>query len=114
MNADARHRCCYAIALSISSNEHETEPLGSWKRLLDFTGFLDRRYAVLAAGAFLAMLGQFIPYYYISKQPTMRFPTKNLLAIRTGSYMTAVHPVSPAKDYLLPLMNASSFLGRIL
>jgi hypothetical protein len=33
---------------------------------LDFKGFGDRRYAVLAAGAFVAMLGQFVPYYYIS------------------------------------------------
>lgn len=34
-------------------------------RLLDFKGFLDRRYTVLAVGAFVAMLGQFIPYYYV-------------------------------------------------
>ncbi|KAF2684267.1 MFS general substrate transporter [Lentithecium fluviatile CBS 122367] len=76
--------CCYVVALSISSTKHIAEPFKSWKRLLDFKGFLDQRYAVLAAGAFLAMLGQFVPYYYITK------------------------------DYLLPLMNASSFVGRIL
>ncbi|KAJ4291657.1 hypothetical protein N0V90_009552 [Kalmusia sp. IMI 367209] len=72
------------------------QPLKSIKNLMDLKGFLDRRYSVLAAGAFIAMLGQFIPYYYIS------------------TYMQATNPTSPARNYLLPLMNASSFVGRIL
>lgn len=62
-----RNRCCYVVALSISSPKLDAEPLKSWKRLLDFNGFLDRRYSVLAAGSFAAMLGQFVPYYYISE-----------------------------------------------
>jgi MCP family monocarboxylic acid transporter-like MFS transporter 10 len=60
-------RCCYAVALSISSTKQDAGPLRSWKRLIDFEGFLDRRYSVLAVGAFVAMLGQFVPYYYISE-----------------------------------------------
>ena len=60
-------RCCYALALSISWPKQGTEPLTSWKRLLDFEGFRDGRYSVLAAGTFVAMLGQFVPYYYISE-----------------------------------------------
>lgn len=36
-------------------------------QLLDYRGFLDVRYAVLAAGRFIAQLGLWIPGFYISK-----------------------------------------------
>ncbi|CAI6337242.1 unnamed protein product [Periconia digitata] len=87
---------CYMIALLISRAKLTDVPDKSLRQLLDFRGFLDRRYSVLCVGSFIAMLGQFVPYYYIS------------------SYMSDTNPESPAKDYLLPLMNACSFLGRIL
>ncbi|PVI06267.1 MFS general substrate transporter [Periconia macrospinosa] len=87
---------CYAIALLVSFWDIPSHAEKSLRKFLDFRGFLDRRYSVLCAGAFIAMLGQFVPYYYIS------------------SYTADVHPTSSAKYYLLPLMNACSFLGRIL
>ncbi|KAF1976428.1 MFS general substrate transporter [Bimuria novae-zelandiae CBS 107.79] len=87
---------CYATATLISFTNMPKQRLCSAKTLFDIQGFADRRYSVLAIGAFIAMLGQFVPYYYIS------------------TYMQATNPTSPAKDYLLPLMNASSFIGRIL
>ena len=59
-------RLCYMAAIAISYTNMPKQPLKSVKNLLDLRGFLDRRYSVLAVGAFIAMLGQFIPYYYIS------------------------------------------------
>ncbi|KAF1960694.1 MFS general substrate transporter [Byssothecium circinans] len=87
---------CYTIALLVSDTKAPNNPTKSLRRLFDFKGFLDRRYSVLVAGAFLAMLGQFVPYYYI------------------GAYTVDTYPEAPAGPYLLPVMNASSFLGRIL
>lgn len=55
------------LALLVSNTNHKPKPFESILRLLDFKGFLDYRYSVLAVGAVIAMLGQFIPYYYISK-----------------------------------------------
>ncbi|KAF2009488.1 MFS general substrate transporter [Aaosphaeria arxii CBS 175.79] len=86
----------YAIALSISWTKLPPKPLRGAGQLFDFKGFLDKRYSVLAVGAFVAMLGQYVPYYYIT------------------SYCSTSNPNSSAKDYLLPLMNAASILGRIL
>lgn len=59
-------RLCYIGAILISSTNMSKIPSISWKRLVDIRGFKDSRYSVLAIGAFIAMLGQFIPYYYIS------------------------------------------------
>ncbi|KAH7119734.1 major facilitator superfamily domain-containing protein [Dendryphion nanum] len=86
---------CYVIAFFISWTKMPTRPL-QLQALFDFKGFADSRYFVLAIGAFLAMLGQFVPYYYMS------------------SYCVVANPTSKAKDYLLPLMNASSILGRMV
>jgi hypothetical protein len=57
---------CYVAAISISHTKIPKQTSISLKRLFDLQGFHDRRYSVLAIGAFIAMLGQFIPYYYIS------------------------------------------------
>lgn len=54
------------VALCISHTNGTTQPLKGIGTLLDFRGFLDMRYSVLAIGAFVTMLGQFVPYYYIS------------------------------------------------
>jgi hypothetical protein len=35
--------------------------------LLDYRGFLDRRYRVLALGAWIAQIGLWIPTYYIGR-----------------------------------------------
>lgn len=111
--ATDEHRLCYTIAVFVSRVNLPKQRLSSMSKLLDFKGFLDLRYSVLAIGAFLAMLGQFIPFYYIS----MNLPAllkKPKFKMMTDTYTQAVHPTSPSKDYLLPLMNASSFVGRIL
>lgn len=56
----------FAIAVAISWTKLPPKRL-ELGALFDFRGFLDARYSVLAVGAFFAMLGQYIPYYYISK-----------------------------------------------
>lgn len=58
---------CYAIALFISSAKPIAKPSRRLSDILDFRGFLDKRYSVLALGGFISMLGQFVPYYYISE-----------------------------------------------
>lgn len=59
-------RLCYTIAIFISHTNMPKQALVSFKRLFDLQGFRDSRYSALAIGAFIAMLGQFVPYYYIS------------------------------------------------
>ena len=60
---------CYITGYAISSTQ--VVPKGGMKLtgLLDFRGFLDARYTVLAIGSFVASLGLYIPYYYIGEFP---------------------------------------------
>ena len=68
------NRICYSIALGISI----TTPSGNFESrrrdddgggacLVDFRGFLDLRYAVLCVGTWFAVLGLWLPAYYISE-----------------------------------------------
>jgi hypothetical protein len=70
-----KHRLCYIIAICISRTNGITKPMQGISTLLDFKGFLDARYSVLALGAFITMLGQFVPYYYIS--PCITYQVSN-------------------------------------
>jgi hypothetical protein len=55
------------MAMCISWTKGVAPPMRKFSALFDFSGYLDARYAVLAVGAFITMLGQFVPYYYISE-----------------------------------------------
>ena len=70
-------RLCYIVAILISSTNIPGRRLSSLSALFDMKGFLDRRYSVLAVGAFVTMLGQFLPYYYIStSSPLLSYWTR--------------------------------------
>jgi hypothetical protein len=61
------HRLCYSIALYISTSKPSKQAgKMSFGVLIDFRGFLDLRYTVLCIGTFFAILGLWIPSYYIS------------------------------------------------
>ncbi|KAF4568336.1 hypothetical protein EYR40_010261 [Pleurotus pulmonarius] len=72
------------------------KPLKGMRYLIDFGGFKDPRYSVLAVGCVLVNLGLYSPYYYIEPY-----------AVECG-ISDAVHP------YLLSMINGLSFFGRIL
>lgn len=88
-------------------------PMRKFSALFDFSGFLDARYAVLAVGAFVTMLGQFVPYYYICECCDSLI-SRSSADTSTGAYCNAANPKSQAKDFLIPAMNAASIVGRIL
>ncbi|KAF1958827.1 MFS general substrate transporter [Byssothecium circinans] len=86
---------CFSIALKIS----KSKPTGKkvkFSTLLDFRGFLDYRYAVLAAGAWLTYLGLWIPGYHIR------------------SYTSSVYPGSAVGKYIIPLMNSCGIPAMII
>ncbi|GME32616.1 Mfs general substrate transporter [Neofusicoccum parvum] len=82
--------CCYVIAILISRPKLAPKRLKSAADVFDFSGFRDMRYSVLAAANLVGNLGLYVPYYYIGK------------------------PFWSTVSYLLPLINASSFFGRII
>lgn len=87
--------CCYLVAMVVSRARYPPKRLASLADLLDFRGFLDLRYSCLAAGAVVGSLGVYVPFYYLE------------------SYCLVLDPTSPIAPYLLPLINASSLVGRI-
>ncbi|ETS74031.1 hypothetical protein PFICI_13897 [Pestalotiopsis fici W106-1] len=89
---------CYAVAIAISPSGNPKRKMKSIKDLLDYRGFLDIRYACLAAGAVASNLGTYVPFYYLGKSYTLQSPNTN----------------SRIQPYLLPLINASSLLGRLI
>ncbi|GME35071.1 Major facilitator superfamily [Neofusicoccum parvum] len=91
--------CCYLISMAVSrTKEPPKAPTAKAvvNSLLDFKGYKDPRYLMLAIGNFVATLGLYIPYYYI------------------GSYALLRHPSASIHQYLLPLINGSGFFGRVL
>lgn len=56
---------CYAIAIAICRPARPRTKLVSLRDLLDYRGFLDIRYTCLSAGAVIASLGIYVPFYYI-------------------------------------------------
>ncbi|KAL7928086.1 MFS general substrate transporter [Trichoderma chlorosporum] len=87
---------CYAAAIVISPPGSPKKKVRSIKDLLDYRGFLDIRYACLAAGAVASNLGTYVPFYYLEP------------------FCATIEPNSKIQSYLLPLINASSLLGRII
>ncbi|KAF2845334.1 MFS general substrate transporter [Plenodomus tracheiphilus IPT5] len=88
---------CYTIALLISTSKpsHVKGTRRSCGSLIDFGGFLDRRYSVLCIGTWFAILGIWIPSYYIK------------------SYANAVYPSNHISKYFLCILNSCSILGAI-
>ncbi|KAF9878019.1 hypothetical protein CkaCkLH20_04595 [Colletotrichum karsti] len=87
---------CYLTAMAVSSSRHPRRKLKSLGELFDYKGFLDIRYSCLSAGAVIANLGIYVPFYYIEP------------------YCVTIDPDSKIQAYLLPLINASSLFGRII
>ncbi|KAH7350140.1 major facilitator superfamily domain-containing protein [Plectosphaerella cucumerina] len=87
---------CYGVAILISKPKLPPQPLRSARELLDFNGFKDARYSVLALASIVGNFGLYVPYYYIEP------------------YIALHHPESSMGSYLLPLINASSFFGRVI
>ncbi|KAL1647066.1 hypothetical protein SLS58_002836 [Diplodia intermedia] len=108
--------CCYVVAMAISWTKEPPAPTKephtptteeapeqppakaalAASSLLDFRGYKDPRYLVLAIGNFVATLGVYVPNYYIGSYAVLRYPT------------ASVH------SYLLPALNGASFFGRVL
>ncbi|KAL1639397.1 hypothetical protein SLS58_007978 [Diplodia intermedia] len=95
--------CCYLAAMCISRTKRAPKKAPAAAQtavsngsLLDFNGFKDPRYLALAIGSFVASLGLYVPYYYIE------------------SYTVLAHPSASIHIYLLPLINAASFFGRVI
>lgn len=63
--------CCYLAAILMSRTKETPSNTPTVRRslatLLDFSGYKDPRYLVLAIGCFTASLGLYVPYYYIGK-----------------------------------------------
>ncbi|EOA81651.1 uncharacterized protein SETTUDRAFT_24039 [Exserohilum turcica Et28A] len=88
---------CYAIALCISISR----PGGRFEAknsacLIDFRGFLDPRYAVLCVGTWFAILGLWLPAYYIK------------------TYADNVYPGNNISKYFLCIINGCSIVGAVL
>jgi MFS family permease len=58
---------CYVAAMCVSRAKYPPKQLQSASDLLDFNGFRDIRYALLALCAVIANLGLYVPYYYIGE-----------------------------------------------
>lgn len=58
---------CYVAAMCVSRANRPPKKLQSVRELLDFNGFRDVRYTLMAVGAVIANLGLYVPYYYVGK-----------------------------------------------
>ncbi|CAO2657115.1 Nn.00g032410.m01.CDS01 [Neocucurbitaria sp. VM-36] len=87
---------CYSIALCISTSMPSGKG-GRWScsSLIDFRGFLDLRYTVLCIGTWFAILGLWIPSYYIK------------------TYANAAYPGNNISEYFLCIMNGCTIFGAI-
>lgn len=56
---------CYAVSVLISTPKLQRQPMKSPRDLLDFNGFRDVRYTVLAIASIIGNFGLYVPFYYI-------------------------------------------------
>ncbi|CAG5179112.1 uncharacterized protein ALTATR162_LOCUS9039 [Alternaria atra] len=85
---------CYSVALCISTSKPSGKPHPrSLASLIDFRGFLDKSYVVLCIGTWFAILGLWIPAYYLK------------------SYANAVYAGNAVSKYFLCMLNSSSIVG---
>ncbi|KAL5414440.1 hypothetical protein PMIN04_009026 [Paraphaeosphaeria minitans] len=85
---------CYSAALLISKDRPSGAKI-SLRSLLDFNGFRDAKYAVLALGGCFANFGLWVPGFHIK------------------SYAIKVYPGQSIGKYLISLMSGSSVPGMI-
>jgi len=106
---------CYSVALFISTSKPSKQDGNrSCASLIDFRGFLDLRYTVLCIGTFFAILGLWMPSYYISmlKIPFLAplFTAYHL----PETYANVAYPNNKIGEYFLCIMNGTSILGAIV
>jgi hypothetical protein len=104
---------CYGVAILISKPKLPFQPLRSARELLDFNGFKDARYSVLALASIVGNFGLYVPYYYIGESGIVRHKATRLTSL-LEPYIALHYPGTSMGSYLLPLINASSFFGRVM
>ncbi|EMD65698.1 hypothetical protein COCSADRAFT_86468 [Bipolaris sorokiniana ND90Pr] len=88
---------CYSIALCIcTSKPIRSSTCKDHTFRVDFGGFMDPQYAVLCVGTWFAILGLWLPAYYVK------------------TYADNIHPGNNVSKYFLCMMNGSSMLGATL
>lgn len=63
------YRVCHGTAILISRTRLPRKPMQRVKELVDFQGYKDTCYTLLAIGSFIVSLGVYSPYNYIREQP---------------------------------------------
>ncbi|XP_014551644.1 hypothetical protein COCVIDRAFT_112393 [Bipolaris victoriae FI3] len=95
--AAAKVVVCYSIALCLcTSKPVRSSNCKDRTFRVDFGGFLDPRYAVLCVGTWFAILGLWLPAYYVK------------------TYADNIHPGNNVSKYFLCMMNGCSMLGGTL
>jgi MCP family monocarboxylic acid transporter-like MFS transporter 10 len=84
----------------------------SFGALIDFRGFYDLRYTVLCIGTFFAILGLWIPSYYISTY--QRPQSKPVSDFSAETYASVTYDGNKISEYFLCIMNGCSILGAIV
>ncbi|KAG7053623.1 Hsp70-like protein [Colletotrichum scovillei] len=87
---------CYGIAILISRPKLPRKPVKSIWSIVDFNGFRDPQYSTLAFANVVGNFGLYVPFYYLEP------------------YIAVHHPGAAVRNYLLPLINGSSFFGRVI
>lgn len=87
---------CYAIATVTIKSRRPPKPLPPLLRIVDFSAFLDARYAIFAVGAWFNIVSVFNPFFQV------------------GAYGTVANGASSLTPYLLAIMCATSIAGRVL
>lgn len=85
-----------ALLISTSKPSHAKGSRRNCSSLIDFRGFLDRRYSVLCVGTWFAVLGMWI------------------LKFHPESYASAVYPGNNITQYFLCMLNGCSIAGAVV
>ncbi|KPM40732.1 hypothetical protein AK830_g5802 [Neonectria ditissima] len=86
----------YGAAIIISTPNVPRKSLRSARNILDFGGFRDVRYCTLALANVVGNFGLYVPFFYLEP------------------YIAVHHPGAAVGSFLLPMINGSSFFGRII
>jgi MCP family monocarboxylic acid transporter-like MFS transporter 10 len=102
------------MALLISKSKPSAYPAKrSCASLFDFRGYLDLRYTVLCIGTFFAILGLWMPSYYISTY-TETYQGLSRCNILIETYANVAYPTDKISEYFLCIMNGASIIGAVL
>ncbi|KAE9410229.1 MFS general substrate transporter [Gymnopus androsaceus JB14] len=86
---------CYLIAVLTIFPRRPTKPLPRFAQLLDFNGFKDPCYLLLAFGCWFAVFAIWNPFFYVGLSADM------------------ANPGSPLNGYYLAILCAASIVGRV-